>query len=224
MATFFPKSTPQPIPPHDTKSIPDILGDQYTRHSWVIPVRGTPPWIHCTGAIVIPDDSFRKVLPSPASLSAPGYPSQVTWTKDSLQSFWNFLLCVRTAFSVGPLALSFHCAFEASPSTSTIEPQRILPDSQIDTPMSEAGRSCGTSILDVDHIKVYHDSPNTIGLRNVLNAWSFEYTEQPIELLPHAEQIKTTDGGAGGLRKKIRVLRGARLVLLDERGRGLMTC
>lgn len=71
---------------------------------------------------------------------------------------------------------------------------------------------------------MYHDSPNTIGLRNVLNAWSFEYTEQPIELLPHAEQIKTTDGGAGGLRKKIRVLRGARLVLLDERGRGLMTC
>ena len=55
----------------------------------------------------------------------------------------------------------------------------------------------------VDYIKVNHDAPCRLYVRNVLDAWSYE--------------VKDTDGCV----KKIRLLKGARLVLVDARSRGI---
>jgi hypothetical protein len=54
----------------------------------------------------------------------------------------------------------------------------------------------------VDHIKVYHDAANSMQLRNLLDAWAFQ------------------SGEAGA--HKVRLLKGARLVLLDERSKGML--
>ncbi|KAJ7093927.1 hypothetical protein B0H15DRAFT_776339, partial [Mycena belliarum] len=51
-----------------------------------------------------------------------------------------------------------------------------------------------------DHIKVYHDAAHSMRIRNLLHVWAFE----------------PGDG------VKIRLLKGARLVLLDERSKGIL--
>ena len=57
--------------------------------------------------------------------------------------------------------------------------------------------------LVVDYIKVNHDAPCRLYVRNALDAWSCEGRD--------------TDGCV----KKIRLLKGARLVLVDARSRGI---
>lgn len=62
-----------------------------------------------------------------------------------------------------------------------------------------------TTLLSLDHFKVYHDATNAMQIRNVLDAWSFK----PDSDAPAA---------------KIRVLKGAILALVDERSKGVLTC
>ena len=55
----------------------------------------------------------------------------------------------------------------------------------------------------VDYIKINHDVPCRLYVRNALDAWSYE--------------ARDTDGFV----KKIRLLKGARLVLVDARSQGI---
>jgi hypothetical protein len=55
----------------------------------------------------------------------------------------------------------------------------------------------------VDYIKVNHDAPCRLYVRSALDAWSYE--------------VRDTDG----CDKKIRLLKGARLVLVDACSRGI---
>lgn len=61
----------------------------------------------------------------------------------------------------------------------------------------------------IDHIKIYHDTRFTMAIRNILDAWRFDAVEG------------TTATGEPNI-KKIRILKGARLVLLDERSKGVL--
>lgn len=53
----------------------------------------------------------------------------------------------------------------------------------------------------LDYIKIYHEGLNAMHLRNMLHLWS--YTEPQLS-------------------RKIRVLKGATLALIDERSRGIL--
>ena len=55
----------------------------------------------------------------------------------------------------------------------------------------------------VDYIKINHDAPCRLYVRNALDAWSYEFE------------------GTNGCVKKIRLLKGARLVLVDACSRGI---
>jgi len=68
----------------------------------------------------------------------------------------------------------------------------------VTTNATDAGL-CEISMSTVDHFKIYHDWPRSSQLRNVLHAWSFE---------------------SEGYRCRLFV--GARLVLLDNKSRGVM--
>lgn len=59
------------------------------------------------------------------------------------------------------------------------------------------------SLSMVDYIKVNHDAPCRLYVRSALDAWSYE--------------VRDTDGCV----KKIRLLKGARLVLVDACSRGI---
>ena len=74
----------------------------------------------------------------------------------------------------------------------------------VDVPLQEP-------LSDVDHIKVYHDTANTMYVRNILDAWSYE------------ENINIMSSSVDILRgKKIRMLKGAVLVLLNEKSEAIL--
>jgi hypothetical protein len=70
----------------------------------------------------------------------------------------------------------------------------------------------------VDHIKVYHDVEYAMLLRNVWDAWGF------LPQVKGAEVVIDQNKWAGGdaKLKKIRILKGAKLVLVDERSKGVL--
>jgi hypothetical protein len=59
----------------------------------------------------------------------------------------------------------------------------------------------------VDHVKLYHHAPNAMYLRNALHVWAYQ-ADAPIE--------------GGEKPEKIRLLKGARLALVDERSKGIL--
>ncbi|KAF7342046.1 hypothetical protein MVEN_01791900 [Mycena venus] len=197
--TAYSKSEPFPIPPH-TLPLPDPL--PYTRRSWVIPVRGSLPWQHATSAVVLLDSTDT---PEPAD---PNAHEEIVWTAAALGSFWSFLLLLRDKSTVGPLGLSFHVSQNVTSNLQPTYPELSGMGAQPLTQNTEAAASTMSSLRPVaipltfiDHIKVYHDAAQSMQLRNLLDAWAFE------------------NGEAGTSR--IRLLKGSRLVLLDERAKGI---
>ena len=175
--------------------------------AWLIPVRGTLPWEHCTSGALLDDSNF---IPTPSS---PIIDDQISWTQDSILKFWDFLLRLRQVGKLGPLAISFNCAPQSriSPVTTNMdEPIRLNPNITTTTtttltdtlPYPQEPRS-NLNLSMVDYIKVNHDGPCRLYVRSALDAWSYEVTD--------------TDGCI----KKIRLLKGARLVLVDACSRGI---
>ncbi|KAJ7805791.1 hypothetical protein B0H14DRAFT_3484751 [Mycena olivaceomarginata] len=151
------------------------------------------------------------VIPTPTtSLSPPIH----TLTRRShgqppaLASLWSFLRLLRDKSPVGPLGLSFNVsgnvASDSQPTYSEISGMGAQPltfDNGAASMVSSA-RPVAIPLAFIDHIKIYHDAAYSMQLRNLLDAWSFE------------------TGKAGA--PKIRVLKGSRLVLLDERSKGIV--
>lgn len=133
-------------------------------------------------------------LPCPASSGAVDC---ISWTEDSLLKFWDFLLSLRKIGSLGPLGVSFHVARTKEPSSLT---------SSLSISRGTAESTLYSSKLNFsDYIKVYHDAPKTLYIRYALDIWQY--------------QGSSDDGHL----QKIRLLKGARFVLLDEASQGILT-
>ncbi|KAI0092970.1 hypothetical protein BDY19DRAFT_883104 [Irpex rosettiformis] len=213
---------------YTNQTLDTLFKDPYSRSAWVIPVRGIPPFSHCTAASILDTDvdadnstsqPNTALLPSgPLSNDAhQDSPGSITWTPDALRSFWNFLIAVREAGNTGPIALSFHCTNPYIPSASSTT-GRAFGQNRSTVPGSNGKSSTGkrstselksksASLRDLDYFKVYVDAPYVSKMRDVLHVWRYEY------LLP--TQL-------GGEVTRTRLLRGAKFVLVDERNKGVL--
>jgi hypothetical protein len=189
------------------------LSKRYGRCAWVVPVRGSLPWEGCSaGVVVVKGEEEREVK------------EEVTWTSDYLNAFWNFLEALKDAGTLGSIAISFHPApismhtlqNESEPKSDTDSRKRG--SDPIPVPDSGTGTGRDTQqgpdmfrapLVAVDHIKVYHDVGYTMFVRNVLDAWAFK------------EAASGKEGGTTATRK-VRVLKGKRLVLVDARSKGVL--
>ena len=173
--------------------------------AWLIPVRGTLPWENCTSGAFL---DASRTIPTPSS---PIVDDQISWTQGSILKFWDFLLRLREVGKLGPLGISFNCSLQSriSPVTTDVDQQvHIDPDllflNVTNDTIPYLQETCSNLNLSmVDYIKVNHDAPCRLYVRSALDAWSYE--------------VKDTDGSI----KKIRLLKGARLVLVDACSRGI---
>ncbi|KAJ7135455.1 hypothetical protein C8R43DRAFT_618620 [Mycena crocata] len=194
----YSKSRPIAIAPH-TLPLPDPL--PFTRRSWIIPVRGNLPWPLATSAVVLSDSVDLPEPPDPTTHE------EIAWTAAALTSLWSCLVLIRDKNTLGPLGLSFHVSqyFSSSSQQTELSGMGAQPFSMDSEPapstVSSSLRQVTVPLTMSDHIKIYHDAENSMQIRNILDAWAF----QPM------------DGGS-----KIRLFKGARLVLLDERAKGIL--
>lgn len=231
MITYLSNNKPSPVPPYTQDKVDEVLLDSYARCAWVIPVRGCPPWPGCTAASVLDPSHASDEATSPSiGPRAPSTAStddalsgQIIWTQNALFQFWDFLLKLQEGGALGPTTLSFHAAptvrQESVPGTSATP--AIVAGHAVETPPLVSGQTGSFSprsyvarpapLLATDHVKVYHGARYAMRLRHILYAWTFE-ARQP----GNAE-------GVAGVAGKVRVLKGARLVLLDERAKGMLT-
>ncbi|KZP09732.1 hypothetical protein FIBSPDRAFT_839181 [Athelia psychrophila] len=193
------------IPPYDLARAKEHLNTPYTRSAWIIPVRGKLPWYGSTPAVML--DSLDD---NPPSGPIPGSDEHVLWSHTALRCFWDFLLSLQQLHVFGYLSISFHAA---SPSTDGSKEAESSMSSgysnrgQVSTDMNTASVPYA-NLLGVDQIKLYHDSQHAMRIRNVLDAWAF----QP----PRKVDNTAAD--------KIRMLKGARLALVDECSGGILHC
>jgi hypothetical protein len=181
-----------------TFSLPDDA-----RVAWLIPIRGTLPWEYCTsGAFLHASCTIPTILDD-----------QISWTQGSIVKFWDFLLRLREVGKLGPLGISFNCSLQSriSPvTTNVVVDQQVHIDLNVTTTptidtVPYPQETCSNLNLSmVDYIKVSHDVPCRLYVRSALDAWSYE--------------VRDTDGRCV---KKIRLLKSARLVLVDACSRGI---
>ena len=206
-----------PILPQTASSIAALFASVYARVAWLIPVRGRPPW-----------DGVSRASVALGHLSAPlsGGPSDpdVLWTRGSLRQFWAFLRsCSEAPGSVtGPLSLSFRAAprsdhadsqggFVSSAASESAyllanrETEMTPSDPSSPVPIISASRG---RLTDVDYMKVYCDAPRAMWVRRTLGQW--ESREDG-----HIEDPRVCA-------KAIRILEFAKLVLVDEKGEGVL--
>ncbi|OSX63848.1 hypothetical protein POSPLADRAFT_1045025 [Postia placenta MAD-698-R-SB12] len=244
----------RPISPHSAGSLKDYLEDPYARAAWIVPVRGFLPW-DCSSACMLstkvaqgePEQhkDQQLLLPCPLGggcddMNVEGR-SDITWTADALAAFWNFLLSLRSACTLGPLSLSFHAA-SASHTGRSASSFPSAGHAQ-DTHSSGAhSRNTGTAtdarphnLLSVDHIKVYHDAPYSTQIRNVLAAWRYTYSCSRGAAASDSAQLNGLDidnhdsntmhspeRAVAGHTGRIRLFKGAKLVLVNERSKGIL--
>lgn len=213
------KLKPSPIPPHTLESAQAYIDDPFARLGWIIPIRGRLQFDGATSASMSAcgsgdhssPEQCLPVAPKPTDDTDPTT-SELVWTRDALIAFWEFLKGLREAGRIGPLSLSFRAVHP--PTTPSMEPYSYVGSHKQTTGPSGIPSSMSTVIPTsastgpaavplqlVDHVKVYHDAWYTPTVRAILRAWSYQ-----------------KDG------QKIRLLKDARLVLVDERSRGLLIC
>ncbi|KAI0643828.1 hypothetical protein C8Q79DRAFT_156961 [Trametes meyenii] len=210
--------SPTPISPHNLATMEALLDDPFGRLAWVVPIRGQLPWRATSASILaeIQTDS-HSALQGDAMIPQAPYANSSTpaiiWTRDAVNQFWQFLKQVRDTGNLGPVSLAF-CTVPSTDTASSLEQFSSFGSHKLDTAsvisssvdggsladiVSEFSRPC--LLRDCGYIKIYHDAGYTKFLRNILNAWSYRQAAV-----------------------KIRVLKGASLALLDERGKGLLLC
>ncbi|KAI0273875.1 hypothetical protein BGY98DRAFT_997983 [Russula aff. rugulosa BPL654] len=202
-----------PVPPQNKSSIEALLSSIYSRVAWLIPVRGLPPWEGISRASMAL--SHISLLPGDGHLSA-STDSDIVWTYSSFQQFWTFLRsCLETPGSVtGPLSLSF-CASprsdrtglqRASESSTT---SAYLPANR-ETEITPSDPPSPQPIANIDYVKVYCDAPRAMLVRQILREWAYEEGR-------HAGDPTRRDP-----MEAVRILEFAKLVLVDERGEGVL--
>jgi hypothetical protein len=187
------------------------LSKRYGRCAWVVPVRGSLPWEGCSAGVVVKGEEETEAR------------EEVTWTSQSLNSFWTFLEALKDAGILGSIAISFHPApisWHSLQSASKSDTDGRKGGSE-PIPITDSGTGTGSDtqqdesiiyrapLVAVDHIKVYHDVGYTMFVRNVLDAWSFK-------------EVASGNEGVTTVKRKVRVLKGKRLVLVDSRSKGVL--
>ena len=171
------------------------------------------------------------------------------WTHSSVISFWDFLLAVQNAKTLGPISLSFRAApAHISPALATSVPNDVVAVA-VETnhqsfaedvaAKSSVHNAAPTSLQSVDYIKVYHDVMYAMYLRNALDAWGYHSPTQNVgPQVPHSEDSvgngkRNSDErcrerqvipppAADVKSKKIRILKGAKLVLVDHSSKAML--
>jgi hypothetical protein len=204
------------IPPHTLPFSPS----HFARTAWLIPVRGSFPWEGSTSAVIL-DASFSMPVPPNPNTGDP-----IMWTHASLASFWSYLIHLQNSCCISAIGLSFHASDSTSPFTSS-DPQSTSRNNTFSL-MSGIGNQAGlesqitseqgsiitpsppfpVALSSVDHIKVYHEASNAMQVRGALFAWLYP----PLSL-----EQKDANWS-----QSVRVLKGASLVLVDERSRGVL--
>ncbi|KAI0781331.1 hypothetical protein BD413DRAFT_608492 [Trametes elegans] len=216
------RATLTAIPPYTEATAQRHLDDPYGRLAWLIPVRGQLPWEGTTPAVLVADSPETvNVPPQPPNHDLP-CPPTIVWTRAALRNLWSFLQALRDAGNLGPLSLAFsapppHTTGDWRGSTATDEVRRpggrqepadglpsLAPRPRSRPPSSRASARSESDarrhrLRRCAYLEVHHDARYTRGLRGLLHSW-------------HHRQ----DGA------KVFPLRGATLVLLDERDRGLV--
>ncbi|KAF4607922.1 hypothetical protein EYR40_000258 [Pleurotus pulmonarius] len=212
----FSKAKPIILPPHtftDFKPLPQ------TRTAWIVPVRGTLPWEGSSSAVTHTSTDPSDLKPFDGTISGIVC-TQIMWNKASLVEFWSFLLTLRDKGTLGPIGISFHTSHSSRSCTQTSAASSHKDKgyhqghngttSTVDKDVSRNNERSSSSarsnyrsiIKDADYIKIYHDGAVAMRVRSVLDAWRY----------------------IGPSNDKVRVLLEAKLVLLDERARGLLIC
>jgi len=134
-------------------------------------------------------------------------------------TFWKFLISAQQARNLGPISLSFHTA--PSDTTFTLDSataesgnrpvQPAQPKESIDLSDGFSDQVRCARLEATDFIKVYHDVKYSLYLRNVLDAHQYIPEGITPERYPHPNSRETS-----GSVTKIRPLKGARLVLVDN--------
>jgi hypothetical protein len=191
-----------------------LLNRRFRRAAWLIPVRGSLPWDGASTAVILEGTQVASRSPSPGLHVPAAQPCAITWTPDSLQHFWTFLGSVQQAKNLGPLSLSF-CVAPAEASSTRDSISEPLWESNypyypysLSKHSAESSDDFTTDICrayrdGIDHIQVFHDAPYTLSLRNILDAYQYEPANAEVP------------GRSGANDRKIRILKGARLVCMD---------
>ena len=151
--------------------------------------------------------------------------SDIVWTYSSFRQFWTFLKsCLETPGSAtGPLSLSFCAASprsgpagsqRASESSATSaylpansEPEITPSDPSSPLPITSASKS---RLAHIDYVKVYCDAPRAMLVRRMLREWAYE------------KDVHAGDPTRRNPMETVRILDFAKLVLVDERGEGIL--
>ncbi|KAH0831265.1 hypothetical protein J3R83DRAFT_13899 [Lanmaoa asiatica] len=214
----YQKTLPTPIPPYDAAAVNQLLSCRFRRVAWLIPVRGSLPWDGASTAVILEGTQVASRSPSPCLHLPAAQPCAITWTSDSLQHLWTFLGSIQQARHLGPLSLSFHAAPADAFSTRDIMSEPVWESNHPyylqHSPKHITGSSddfatdiCRTHLECIDYIKVYHDVPYSLSLRNILDAYQYEPVNGEVP------------GRSGANDRKIRILKGAHLVFVDERSK-----
>jgi hypothetical protein len=192
-------------------------------------------------------DGSENAPPSGPTTSSQ-YESCITWTHASLTSFWDFLLAIQRAKTLGPISISFHAAplrssvvacATSEPDASAVNASRNTSSHKVIS-NSPAPLESRMTLSAVDHIKVYHDVTYAMYLRNALDAWGY-YFQPSRDTNPQtfgakgggykAERKPEERGGESDIKplgtaaenmRKFRLLKGAILVLMDDSSNGLL--
>ena len=202
------------IPPY---TLPFSPSSQFFRTTWLIPIRGSLPWEASTSAVILDASFSMPVSPNPHT----GEP--IVWTHASLASFWSYLLHLQDSRRVGTIGVSFQASDSVMPFLSSSSQSNTRPNTfpstsgmgnqtSLESHLTSDGGSViisspasNVALSNVDHIKIYHEAPNAMHVRAALFSWSYPYPPLP--------SLDT---------RTIRVLRGAKLLLIDERSRGIL--
>ncbi|THH21381.1 hypothetical protein EW146_g138 [Bondarzewia mesenterica] len=192
----YSRVAPVPISPYTSSSIESLLSSSKSRVTWIIPVRGAPPWDGTTAAQIASTGMSRGCSPNDAE-------DYILWTHNSL----------------GPISVSFHVAPSNASSSNRKHPSSVtpfLPPSESAalplsiSPDTHSSIVTRRRLLHTDHIKVHCDARGAMKLRTLFDAWSFKTEESGRE-----------EGGDTRVRK-IRVLKFARLALVDCEVTGML--
>ena len=220
-----------PVPPQTAPSIEALFSSTYARVAWLIPVRGLPPWDGVSGAYVtlgghrairvsVPGPAEGQSSPTSISGSSGDSDSDIVWTHASLRQFWEFLRsCSETPGSVtGPLSLSFWAAPQSEHPDSprgtvssanlpaNIETKMTPSNSSPPVPISPTLKS---RLAEIDYVKVYCDASRAMLVRQTLGQWAYK------------EDV-SADGEDLRVAAAIRILEYAKLILVNERGEGVL--
>ncbi|KAG1900196.1 uncharacterized protein F5891DRAFT_952454 [Suillus fuscotomentosus] len=221
------KTRPSLIAPFDLASAKLFLNSIYKRAAWLIPLRGILPWDGATCATIlepprVPQGDDISPLPSGPAPLCDGI-SGITWTHSSIVHFWHFLISIQQAENLGSISIVFHSALSDTASTLDsalsltsgsgswlVQPAQSRRSADLSGSFSDEDRQLEAT----DFIKVYHDTKYSFYLRNILDAYRYI----PEETVSDSERRNQVTG----LMTKVRVLRLARLVIVDDRSRAVL--